>query len=676
MKTGTPRHVARPVALALAFALLLTAWPAASARQGGGGRGLSVEVNIRAEDGSEVKLYERSYALVIGASDYTAGWPSLPGVKKDVESVARALEAHGFQVTVVLNPDAAQLDKSFRAFIDEHGANVENRLLFYFAGHGHTVRQSYGDEMGYIVPTDAPNPNRNQPGFMSKAMDMQQIEVYARRIQSKHALFIFDSCFSGSIFALARAVPAAISYKTAQPVRQFITSGSADEAVPDKSVFREQFVEAIGGEADGNRDGYVTGSELGEFLQDKVVNYSRNAQHPQYGKIRSPNLDKGDFVFALPKAAGAPPAVAAATPKPAATPAPTPTPARIDPLEVELRYWDSIKDSKDPEEYRDYLKRYPQGQFAEIARRRAEPRPARDATDGEPPQPTAAASPTPTPSARPATKADGPPPAKSTPANPAPARPSPGTVIRTGSGIELVYVPPGEFTMGSENGNADEQPAHRVAIREGFWMGKYEVTQGQWRAVMGTNLRQLARGCPVGGEYYTADADHDPCAIVGEGDEHPIYFVGWKQAKEFIRRLNARGDGYTYRLPSEAEWEYACRAGETGEQAANLNSVAWHLQNSDGKTHPVGQKQPNGFGLHDMLGNVLEWCEDVYHDNYNGAPTDGSAWVSGGSPNNRVSRGSSWYGFDFHFRYAARAGGEPAGTSNVEGFRVVAVARQ
>ncbi|HIF69589.1 MAG TPA: hypothetical protein EYQ29_09850, partial [Candidatus Lambdaproteobacteria bacterium] len=116
---------------------------------------------------------------------------------------------------------------------------------------------------------------------------------------AKHALFLFDACFSGSLFALSRAIPESINYKTAKPVRQFITSGSAEETVPDQSIFRSQFVAALEGEGDSNGDGYLSGTELGQFLQDSVVNYSKGAQHPQYGKIRNPNLDKGDFVFML-----------------------------------------------------------------------------------------------------------------------------------------------------------------------------------------------------------------------------------------------------------------------------------------------------------------------------------------------------------------------------------------
>jgi len=194
-------------------------------------------------------------------------------------------------------PNHEELKGAFNEFINLYGQEPGNRLLFYFAGHGHTLRHAYGAEMGYIVPVDAPNPEIDKSGFRAKSLDMQQFEVYARRIQSKHALFLFDSCFSGSIFALSRAIPEHISYKTGKPVRQFITSGSAEETVPDESIFRSQFLAALDGEADVNEDGYITATELGEFLFEKVVNYSRSTQHPQYGKIRNRFLDKGDFVF-------------------------------------------------------------------------------------------------------------------------------------------------------------------------------------------------------------------------------------------------------------------------------------------------------------------------------------------------------------------------------------------
>jgi len=257
----------------------------------------SQSVTLLNSKGESVELYKNSYALIIGVSNYNNGWPSLAGVIKDIAEIKDILEEQGFSVTTIIDPNLQELKDGYGNFINQYGLDADNRLLFYFAGHGHTFRTSYGEEMGYIIPVDAPNPNKDNNAFLANALAMQQIEVYAKQIQSKHALFLFDACFSGSIFAVSRAIPENISYKTAKPVRQFITSGSADETVPDESVFRSQFVSALKGEADVNNDGFVTGTELGEFLQEKVVNYSNGSQHPQYGKIRNPHLDKGDFVF-------------------------------------------------------------------------------------------------------------------------------------------------------------------------------------------------------------------------------------------------------------------------------------------------------------------------------------------------------------------------------------------
>lgn len=261
------------------------------------GRGLAV-VPIRDRQQQPVGLYTGSYALVIGVSAY-APWPALPGVRQDVAAVTDLFAAQGFHVQQVLDPNADELRRALETFINTHGQEADHRLLIYFAGHGHTLKPKYGGDMGYILPRDAPLPVQDEAGFRTRALSMQQVETYARLIQAKHALFLFDSCFSGAIFALTRAVPEYITANTVRPVRQFITSGQADELVPDVSIFRQQLVAGLQGEADEDRDGYVTGAELGQFLAKQVTNYSRNAQHPQYGKLRDPYLDKGDFVFTV-----------------------------------------------------------------------------------------------------------------------------------------------------------------------------------------------------------------------------------------------------------------------------------------------------------------------------------------------------------------------------------------
>jgi uncharacterized caspase-like protein len=243
-----------------------------------------VPVPIKDRSGNQVLLYQESHALLIGVSEYMGGWPNLPGVREDINEVKVALEEKGFHTVIVMNPTRVELRDSIENFINLYGQDLDNRLIFYFAGHGHTMKSSYGEEMGYFVPSNAPNPNIDKSGFMATSLNMESIEVYSKKVQSKHALFLFDSCFSGSIFALSRAIPENISFKTSKPVRQFITAGSANETVPDESIFNDQLIRALNGEGDLDGDGYLTGVELGEYLNKTVINYSKGSQHPQYGK--------------------------------------------------------------------------------------------------------------------------------------------------------------------------------------------------------------------------------------------------------------------------------------------------------------------------------------------------------------------------------------------------------
>ncbi len=267
------------------------------------------EFSVRDKNGKKIWLYKESHALVVGISDYRKGWPDIPGIKNDIRAVSETLKDQGFHVKVVENPNQRELEDAFRNFILTHGLKPENRLLFYFAGHGYTHKPSYAvkdpDEwMGYIVSRDAPDPRQDLPGFFRHALSMQNMEELALKIESKHAIFVFDSCFSGSVFAFSRAIPRDIRERTSKPVRQFITAGNADQQIPDISIFRRQFVTALTGEGDKNKDGYLTGTELGMYLEETVTNLTRGSQTPQYGKIRHRRLNKGDFVFPLKAVTG------------------------------------------------------------------------------------------------------------------------------------------------------------------------------------------------------------------------------------------------------------------------------------------------------------------------------------------------------------------------------------
>ena len=229
----------------------------------------------------------------------------------------------------------------------------------------------------------------------------------------------------------------------------------------------------------------------------------------------------------------------------------------------------------------------------------------------------------------------------------------PGTVFKDCADCpEMVVIPAGSLEMGSNNGDGDEKPPHRVLIGMTFALGKTEVTQTNWRAVMGSGSPELIdKGC----------------------DDCPMEKVSWKDAQEFVRKLSQK-TSKTYRLPSEAEWEYACHAGgsHTFCGSDTLDSVAWYAGNSDNQPHAVASKQANAFGLYDMSGNVWEWTQDCWNSDYNGAPTDGRPWMSGDC-RQHVLRGGSWGDEPRFARATSRDGVTSSGSSSKDGFRPVRV---
>ena len=225
---------------------------------------------------------------------------------------------------------------------------------------------------------------------------------------------------------------------------------------------------------------------------------------------------------------------------------------------------------------------------------------------------------------------------------------------------DMVLVKGGVFIMGCKKAflgqdryrecRASEFPAHGVTVKD-FYIGKYLVTQAQWRAVMGSNPSSN-KGC----------------------DNCPVENVSWNDVQEFLKKLNTL-TGQQFRLPSEAEWEYAARGGQQSKGylysgSNNLDDVGWFDKNSGAKTHPVGQKKPNELGLFDMSGNVWEWCEDDWHSNYDGAPTDGRAWVDNDRGTDRLRRGGSWHRDPPHCRAIIRGSNALTNRYKDVGFRL------
>ncbi len=241
--------------------------------------------------------------------------------------------------------------------------------------------------------------------------------------------------------------------------------------------------------------------------------------------------------------------------------------------------------------------------------------------------------------------------------------------VDLGKGIklELVLIPAGEFMMGSPDSDKDsfkwEKPQHRVRVTKPFYLGKYLVTQEQWEAVMGKNPSQF------------------------KSPKNPVERVSWDDCQRFLGKLNAKSaaGGGKFQLPTEAQWEYACRAGSTtrycfGDNKSALGEYAWYEANSgrdlhlDHKTHPVGEKKPNAWGLYDVHGNVFEWCADWYDDNedyYAGSPTDDPPGPTTGSA--RVLRGGSYAHGAEECRSANNGNHSPGHRENFMGLRVALV---
>jgi formylglycine-generating enzyme required for sulfatase activity len=590
-------------------------------------------IRIVPKSGESLCLYKGYYALVVGVSEYDQ-WPDLPNAANDAREVSSALESLEVKVRLLLDPTSRQLSDALKEVTFHIGQEQNLALLLYFAGHGETLELADGTELGYIIPKDCPLKQPDPAGFDDKAISMTEIESLALKVKSTHVLMVFDSCFSGSLFNLLRAAPVDITEKSAKPVRQFITAGSAGEQVPDRSVFKIVFLDGIKGYADLNGDGYVTGSELGMHIQDKVVNYTRGGQHPQYGKINNPRLDKGDFVF---RVAGAGP-ILEEPGKGSISIESNVDGAMVflDGQELGLTPFADAKLSAGEhrievaKEGYEFYQRSIQIETGLSLRIYADLREVTPGTgqlslDKE-------------------------------------SEAEKDKLFTNTIGMKFALISPGTFTMGSpqdEKERDSDERQHLVTLRKAFYIQTTEVTQDQWKKVMGKN----------------------PSHFQNCGDNCPVEMVSWNDAQRFIRELNQIEGTDKYRLPTEAEWEYTCRTGTTttfytgdcistkqanynGRQPLNRCPKGTYRKNPT----VIGAFPPNPWGLYLMHGNVWEWCQDWYGEYPSHHVTDPGGASSGDT---RVLRGGSWFSPAKDLRSACRGRYDPNSCDDDIGFRLL-----
>ena len=623
-------------------------------------------------------------ALVVGNSAYAA-IGTLPNPGNDAADMAAALRRLGFEVTTALDADRVELNDALRAFTRQ-SAGADVSLVFY-AGHGIEM-----DGVNYLVPVDARLERDTDVRFEAVELDY----VLAATVGAGLRVVILDACRNNPLARSMRRTGASrsvsrgsfgdldesllgdetlVAYAAAAGTTAADGTGRnspytsallayLEQPLEIGLLFREvraQVLEATGGaqrphEYASLLEEHYLGAATGRDPRaaELALGLDRSTRRRIQQRLASAGFSPGpaDGMFgpatraairrwqasrgaeatgylntAGAQALGASP-VAGAAAGPAGGPVVDGSPAAVQAQQENL-FWQSILDSTDAAEFRAYLEQFPNGVFAGLARRREAALRASASDAG-------ASDPAPVNAPRPNDPPE--------PGRPGPR--APGTVFRDCAACpELVVVPAGRFRMGCVSGRNcqdDEQPVHEVEVPS-FALGVYEVTFEEYERF----ARATGRARPNDRGW----------GRVGR----PVINVSWEDATAYAAWLSAE-TGEAYRLPSESEWEYAARAGSTtryswgndiGRNRANCAGCGGRWDDAN-RTAPAGSFAANGWGLHDMHGNVWEWVADCWHANYARAPRDGSAWTSGGNCGRRVLRGGSWYFYPAFLRSANR----------------------
>ena len=553
---------------------------------------------------------QNRHALLIGNKDYKQ-LDRLKNPVNDASDMGKLLENKGFAVTVLINANLRQMKEAISGLTDK--LQQEDAVgLFYYAGHGVAV-----NDRNFLIPVDAVIHTEADIEFES--VDAGRILANMQGARNKVNFLILDACRNNPYKKFRGVTRAGLApMQTSTRGILILYAASAGEVAIDgderNGLFTSHLMHAID----------TPGLKVEDAFK-KTANAVFKASHEKQLPWLSGVL-VGDFYFT----AGVSATVEshAANPQPRLTVRTSPEGAKVRLLEIAAPYQDGmrLKPGRYHVEvthpgYRRHLEWLELGTFDTVYSVVLEA--LEDFQVPSVPQTGAVTA------GYGDTSAD---------------------LTDPYTGMEFVYIEPGCFMMGSMEGESNEQPVHRVCLTRGFKLGKYEVTQAQWQQVMGYN----------------------PSYFKNCGGDCPVENVSWDDAQAFVQKLNGL-TGRQYRLPTEAEWEYACRGGgreETYCGGESADSLAWYRDNAGMQTHPVGRKRPNGLGLYDMSGNVDEWVQDGYADDYyRNSPVNDPQGPSNGSY--RVIRGGGWY-FDASFvRSTRRPGYGPGYREDFLGFRLV-----
>jgi len=574
-------------------------------------RTIQRDTTIKAHNGERHRVgdFGNYYALLIYVEKYQ-NLKDLHTPKKDIEAIAKILKnRYGFiETKIVPNPNNSD---DLIAVLDDfkNRLNSNDNLLIYYAGHG--------SKNGYWQLSSAKK--RSRVGWISVK---EAINQTLKEMRSKHILVVADSCYSGfltrdgvSVDNLSPNDKRYYSKLYAMKSRNVLTSGSLqpvldqDPTNPNHSVFANGFLKML------KKNSRAIFSLEEQYPKVKrYVRLNSEEQVPLYGDVKlTGHEDGGDFIFLDRKSIIG----YNDTPLPKQeyrlTIHTTPSNAKVQILNIRPRYEDGIALKKGFYKIKVSADGYQERRF-DIELKQ-------DATYNV-------------------------------------------TLLiskaRYSYEPKMVPISRGSFIMGSNSGDADEKPPHKVTINYDFEIGKYEVTIAEYRKCVDDG------GCKESkrGDYYKKMCLKDNCPAIG---------VSWNDAKAYTQWLSQK-TGKNYRLPTEAEWEFVARAGTTtkwsfGDSKSDLVKYAWYDKNSNSKTHLVGTKKANPWGVFDLYGNVWEWCEDWYLDSYNSMPNDGSANHSQ-KDNYKVLRGGSWVNNADYTRSANRFWNNPTIRGNGIGFRL------